>query len=120
MGKKARKKAFEEIQDSMKNKQPIFIISTGSLIGEGFDLPELDTLMLTMPISFKGRVVQYAGRLHRNTPDKSNVMIYDYVDTHLSLTLSMFKKRISTYKKIGYYIKSANPKIIKWAGKKAI
>ena len=102
---------------NIQNNHPIFILSTGALIGEGFDLPELDTLMLTMPISFKGRVVQYAGRLHRNTPEKSNVLIYDYVDSHMSLTLSMFKKRISAYKKIGYDIQSTNPKIIKWIEK---
>jgi superfamily II DNA or RNA helicase len=118
MGKKARTKALTEIQESLANKQSIFILSTGSLIGEGFDLPQLDTLMLTMPISFRGRVVQYAGRLHRQAPNKSDVRIYDYLDILLPLTLSMFKKRLSAYKKIGYEINTTHPKIAKWAEKK--
>ncbi len=61
-----------------------FLLSTGSLIGEGFDLPELCTLVLAMPLSFKGRLVQYAGRLHRESEGKQDVRIYDYVDVILA------------------------------------
>ena len=100
MGKKARRSAIDEINNSISNKQPVYILSTGSLMGEGFDLPELDTLILAMPISFQGRVVQYAGRLHRKSINKSEVMIYDYLDTALGLTISMFKKRVKAYKKM--------------------
>jgi superfamily II DNA or RNA helicase len=119
MSEKSRKKAFEKIQESLNHKKPVFILSTGSLIGEGFDLPELDTLMLAMPISFKGRLVQYAGRLHQNSSNKEDIIIYDYLDTHIGLTISMFKKRVPAYKKMGYEIQSTdNPKINKWAGKR--
>jgi superfamily II DNA or RNA helicase len=110
MGKKARRTAIEEISQSIKNKSPAYILSTGSLIGEGFDLPELDTLVLAMPISFKGRVIQYAGRIHRKNDSKSEVHIYDYIDTSLGLTISMFKKRIKAYKKMGYSFELPNNK----------
>ena len=60
--------------------------------------------ILGMPIAFKGRVVQYAGRLHRKTAGKSNVLIYDYLDKSSGLTISMFRKRIAAYKKMGYRI----------------
>jgi len=94
---------------------PVYILSTGSQIGEGFDLPELDTLILAMPISFKGRVIQYAGRIHRHNDSKSEVHIYDYVDTSLGLTISMFKKRIKAYNKMGYVFDLPNNrKIEQW------
>ena len=106
MGKKARKKALEELQEAIETNVRPYILATGSLIGEGFDLPELDTLVLGMPIAFKGRVVQYAGRLHRKTTGKSNVVIYDYLDKASGLTISMFRKRIAAYKKMGYHIET--------------
>jgi superfamily II DNA or RNA helicase len=81
-----------------------FLLSTGSLIGEGFDLPELCTLVLAMPLSFKGRLVQYAGRLNRESAGKTDVRIYDYVDVNLGLGITMFRKRITTYKKMGYSV----------------
>jgi superfamily II DNA or RNA helicase len=102
MGKKVRKKILVEIQEMLsKNEQP-FILSTGALIGEGFDLPKLSALFLTMPISFKGRLVQYAGRLHRESHGKKEVTIYDYVDSNLGLGISMFRKRVTAYRKMGY------------------
>jgi superfamily II DNA or RNA helicase len=84
--------------------QPVFLLSTGSLIGEGFDLPELCTLILAMPLSFKGRLVQYAGRLHRESEGKTDVRIYDYVDARIGLGITMFRKRLTTYRKMGYAI----------------
>ena len=81
------------------------ILATGSYIGEGFDDPRLDTLFITMPISFKGKVVQYAGRLHRDYPGKKDVQIYDYVDKEVSVLWNMHQKRLKTYKNIGYVIK---------------
>ena len=85
-------------------KQSPFLLSTGSLIGEGFDQPELSTLFLAMPLSFKGRLIQYAGRLHRASSGKSEVIVYDYVDKGLALGISMFRKRLTTYRKMGYTI----------------
>ena len=82
------------------------IIATGKLIGEGFDLARLDTLVMAMPISWKGRVTQYAGRLHREFEGKQEVQIYDYIDVHISMAEKMYSKRLSTYKSVGYKIKA--------------
>lgn len=77
------------------------ILATGPYIGEGFDDPRLDTLFLVMPFSFKGKMVQYAGRLHRHYEGKTEVRIYDYVDP-MPIFEKMFKKRMKAYKAIGY------------------
>lgn len=78
------------------------ILATGSYIGEGFDDPRLDTLFLAMPFSFKGKMVQYAGRLHRHYKGKSEVRIYDYVDSNMTVLQRMYKKRLKAYKALGY------------------
>ena len=83
-------------------RQPYVLLSTASLIGEGFDLPALDTLFLTMPLSFKGRLVQYAGRLHRRHSEKSEVIIYDYLDANHPVTHAMFRRRATAYRQMGY------------------
>jgi len=103
-GKRERNKIMQEIKAMLTTEQCPFLLSTGSLIGEGFDLPELSTLFLAMPLSFKGRLIQYAGRLHRVSFGKSDVIIYDYVDKNLALGISMFRKRLETYRKMGYTI----------------
>ena len=102
MGKKVRKKVLEDIKQCVTTGASLFLIATGSFIGEGFDLPELDTLFLTMPIAFKGRIIQYTGRIHRASPNKNDIVVYDYFDVHLPLTISMFRKRIHAYRKMGY------------------
>jgi superfamily II DNA or RNA helicase len=79
-GKRARSRIMEEVKAMRERGESPFLLSTGSLIGEGFDLPELCTLVLAMPLSFRGRLVQYAGRLHRQSTGKDDVRIYDYVD----------------------------------------
>jgi superfamily II DNA or RNA helicase len=103
-----RAKERREILDNLANA-PLdskkAILATGSYIGEGFDDPRLDTLFITMPISFKGKIVQYAGRLHRDYPGKKDVQIYDYVDKEVSVLWNMYQKRLKTYKNIGYTIK---------------
>jgi len=104
MGKKARREVLEGIQNCVEDKKPFYILSTGSFIGEGFDLPILDTLFLTMPIAFKGKLVQYAGRIHRVYEGKKCVQVYDYFDQKNGMTVSMFKKRVTTYKKMEYSI----------------
>jgi superfamily II DNA or RNA helicase len=101
-GKRARNRIMEEVKAMRERGESPFLLSTGSLIGEGFDLPELCTLVLAMPLSFRGRLVQYAGRLHRESTGKNNVRIYDYVDIHLGLGITMFRKRLATYRKMGY------------------
>lgn len=70
------------------------IVATGRYVGEGFDDARLDTLFLTMPVSWKGTLIQYAGRLHRLHPAKREVRIYDYVDTHVPMLARMFEKRL--------------------------
>jgi len=78
------------------------VLATGRYIGEGFDDARLDTLFLAMPVSWKGTLVQYSGRLHRLHPRKTEVRIFDYVDREVPLLLRMFEKRLRTYRAIGY------------------
>jgi len=85
---------------------PRLVLATGRLIGEGFDDPRLDTLLLAMPIAWKGTVVQYAGRLHRPHPGKSEVRIYDYVDSEVPVLRRMFAKRAKAYRAMDYAIDS--------------
>jgi len=93
---------IEHFQATIKRGGRACLFSTASLIGEGFDLPELDTLFLGMPISFRGRIIQYAGRLHREYLGKSQVQIFDYLDGALPVAKSMFRKRCSGYREMGY------------------
>jgi superfamily II DNA or RNA helicase len=74
-------------------------------VGEVFDMPRLDTLFLTMPISWTGTVQQYAGRLHRLFDGKNEVQIYDYVDVHVSQLEGMHQKCLKSYASIGYKVK---------------
>ena len=85
--------------------EPFALIATGKYVGEGFDMPRLDTLFLAMPISWKGTVQQYAGRLHRLFDGKSEVQIYDYVDIHVAMLEKMYQRRLKGYAAIGYKAK---------------
>ncbi len=87
--------------------QKFILLATSSLIGEGFDLPQLDTLFLAMPLSFKGRLVQYAGRLHRPCEGKRDVLIYDYIEPSNTLTMSMHRKRLTAYRQMGYRVEGS-------------
>ncbi len=100
---KKRQEIMEQLKMFPADKGKI-IIATGSYIGEGFDEPGLDTLFLAMPSSFKGRIVQYTGRLHRQHADKQSIRIYDYVDSGISVLAGMYRKRLKTYKMLGYFI----------------
>ena len=82
--------------------EPLVIVATGQYVGEGFDYPRLDTLFLALPISWKGRLEQYAGRLHRENDGKKDVRIYDYIDIHEPVCDSMYHKRLRGYAAIGY------------------
>lgn len=82
------------------------LVATGRYVGEGFDEPRLDTLFLAMPISWRGTLQQYAGRLHRLFEEKKEVQIYDYVDIHVRTLEKMYRKRISGYAAIGYRAKA--------------
>jgi superfamily II DNA or RNA helicase len=78
------------------------LLATGRHIGEGFDDARLDTLFLALPVSWKGTLVQYAGRLHRSCPGKKEVRIFDYVDEEPTMLARMFEKRLRGYRSIGY------------------
>jgi superfamily II DNA or RNA helicase len=84
----------------------LILVATGQKIGEGFDYPRLDTLMLAVPVSYDGRLEQYVGRLNRDYEGKKDVIVYDYVDSHIRVFEKMYLKRIRTYKKIGFRIAS--------------
>ncbi|WP_458736012.1 TOTE conflict system archaeo-eukaryotic primase domain-containing protein [Zobellella taiwanensis] len=96
MGAKERRKVEAMLPDAQ------VVVATGKYIGEGFDLPRLDTLFLALPIAWKGTLAQYAGRLHREATGKQSVTIYDYVDTGLPMLLRMFHKREKGYLAMGY------------------
>ena len=116
MGKKERKRIFDSIREHISFGSTYCLFATGNLLGEGFDLPELDTMVITMPISFRGRLTQYVGRLHRqNRPEKKEIVVYDYVDTCSGMTISMFKNRLSAYRKLGYSpMYNPEDKIARW------
>ncbi len=97
---KKRKEILEEFKDDSNGHRKA-LLATGAYIGEGFDDSRLDTLFLTMPISFKGKIVQYSGRLHREYHGKSEVRIYDYVDHKVPVLASMYQRRLKTYKAMG-------------------
>ncbi len=88
----------------LPNGTPFIILATGRFIGEGFDEPRLDTLLLTLPISWKGTLQQYAGRLHRRNDGKNAVMVYDYLDPNVPVLQRMYQKRLIGYRSIGYRI----------------
>lgn len=95
----------ERLEQVRKAEASTFaIVATGSYIGEGFDLPSLDTLMLTSPYSWEGVITQYSGRLHRENKGKREVMVYDYVDANIPMLERMYKKRLKAYAKLGYEI----------------
>jgi superfamily II DNA or RNA helicase len=105
MGKKERNKQKELMKTDSPDESRL-IIATGKYIGEGFDDPELDTLFITMPISWKGTLQQYVGRLHRDLANKKEVVVYDYADIDIPVLKRMYEKRLAGYKALGYMIKN--------------
>ncbi len=84
--------------------ESLVIVATDKYIGEGFDYPRLDTLFMAMPISWRGNVQQYVGRLHRNYDGKKEVRAYDYIDLHVPMCNTMYKRRMKGYKASGYNV----------------
>ena len=103
MSRKKRKDAIRRLE-SLAADEPRILLATGKLIGEGFDHPPLDTLVLAMPISWKGTLQQYAGRLHRLEKGKKDIRIYDYVDHQIAPLKRMWNRRCKGYKAMGYEI----------------
>jgi superfamily II DNA or RNA helicase len=104
MGRRRQVAAFDRLEDPSSGKSRRVVLATGRFIGEGFDDPWLDTLFLAMPISWRGTLQQYAGRLHREHAGKHEVRIYDYVDTEVPTLQRMFGKRLRGYRAMGYSI----------------
>ncbi len=108
MGKKQRKN-IQQILDGLSENGSSVIIATGKYLGEGFDNPRLDALFLTLPISWRGTIAQYAGRLHRINDRKKEVLIYDYADLYVPVLARMYGRRIKGYRSIGYEVAEARP-----------
>lgn len=107
IGKESAKLKREKLTTlAATNKTEKFVVvAIGKYVGEGFDFARLDTLFLAMPISWKGKLAQYAGRLHRDYAGKSEVIIYDYVDLNVAMLENMYYRRLTGYKEIGYEIR---------------
>lgn len=89
---------------SVPESEERIILATGRYIGEGFDDPRLDTLFLTMPISWKGTLAQYVGRLHRQHVGKTDVLVVDYVDIAVPVLTRMAARRRAGYRGLGYLL----------------
>jgi superfamily II DNA or RNA helicase len=105
LGKRQRAEIAERIAAIPEGEERV-IIATGRYIGEGFDDARLDTLFLALPISWKGTLQQYAGRLHRLYDRKKTVMVYDYIDSNVPVLMRMYQKRLKGCRAMGYAVKS--------------
>jgi superfamily II DNA or RNA helicase len=103
MGARQKREVARQLASVPETEERV-LLATGRFLGEGFDDARLDTLFLTMPVSWKGTLVQYAGRLHRNHSGKEEVRIYDYVDGKVPLLARMFEKRRRGYAAMGYRV----------------
>ena len=103
MGRKQRRLLAEKLL-AIQDDEPRVIIATGRYLGEGFDDARLDTLFLTLPVSWRGTLAQYAGRLHRLHDLKREVVMYDYADLEIPMLARMYQRRCSGYRAIGYEI----------------
>ena len=103
LGKKQVKAIMEAIQNTAPHEHRI-ILATGKYLGEGFDLPSLDTLFLVFPFSWKGMLVQYTGRLNRSFHGKREVRVYDYVDEREPVLAGMYRKRLKGYRALGFIV----------------
>lgn len=112
LSKKQRTVLITEL-NSLPSDAPRILLATGKLVGEGFDHPPLDTLVLAMPVSWKGTLQQYAGRLHREHAGKTDVRIIDFVDAGYPALLKMWEKRQRGYKAMGYRIVVENDSLFR-------
>ena len=103
MSKKQRGALIAEL-DALAPEVPRVLLATGKLVGEGFNHPPLDTLVLAMPVSWKGTLQQYAGRIHREHANKTDVRVIDFVDTGHPALLRMWDKRQRGYRAMGYRV----------------
>ena len=104
MGAKRRNEFMKRLEE-VPNEEERVLIATGRYVGEGFDDARLDTLFLAMPVSWKGTLTQYVGRLHRLHPGKREVRVHDYLDEAVPMLNRMGAKRIKAYQSLGYTVK---------------
>jgi superfamily II DNA or RNA helicase len=107
MGKRQYRAVMEHINNVPDGANRV-ILATGKYLGEGFDLPCLDTLFLVFPFSWKGTLIQYAGRLNRTWYGKTEIRIYDYVDERVPVLFRMYGRRLKGYTSMGFVIGYAN------------
>jgi superfamily II DNA or RNA helicase len=103
LGKKQVKAVMEAIQNTSPNEHKI-ILATGKYLGEGFDLPSLDTLFLVFPFSWRGTLIQYTGRLNRASGGKKEIRVYDYVDEKVPVLSRMYGRRLKGYRVLGFVV----------------
>jgi len=103
LGKKQVKTIMEAIQNTPSQEHKV-ILATGKYLGEGFDLPSLDTLFLVFPFSWRGMLVQYTGRLNRASHGKKEIRVYDYVDEKVPVLSRMYGRRLKGYKALGFTV----------------
>ena len=103
MGTRQRREIMQRLEDIPETDERV-LIATGRYVGEGFDDARLDTLFLAMPISWKGTLAQYVGRLHRLHAAKREVLVHDYVDAAVPTLRRMSEKRIRGYESLGYTV----------------
>ncbi|MGM9786723.1 MAG: TOTE conflict system archaeo-eukaryotic primase domain-containing protein [Candidatus Cryptobacteroides sp.] len=96
--------AIREQMAAVRADESLVLVAIGQYVGEGFNYPRLDTMLLAMPISFEGNVEQHAGRLNRDYEGKKDAIIFDYIDQHVPTLKRMYYKRLRAYKKIGYEV----------------
>ena len=101
LGKRARDAIVQQIESTPSAEQ-LVVVATGQYLGEGFDCPQLHTLFLAFPVSFKGRLVQYTGRLMRAHAGKTCGHVYDYADTRVPVLRAMHGRRLATYKSLRF------------------
>ena len=115
MSRKHRAMLIAEL-DALPPDSPSILMATGKFVGEGFDHPPLDTMVLAMPVSWRGTLQQYAGRLHREHASKASVRIIGFVDTGDPALMRMWDKRQRGYRAMGYRFAEA-PSTMAWSRK---
>ena len=106
-GKEKEKREVLERLKALPQDEPFIIVATGKYVGEGFDEPRLDTLFLAAPVSWRGTLEQYVGRLHRNYEGKKEVVVYDYADVRSKVLEKMYQSRVKGYAALGYLTRAA-------------
>jgi very-short-patch-repair endonuclease len=116
MGRREARTVMDRLSTIPENEERV-LLATGRYIGEGFDDARLDTLFLTLPVSWHGTIAQYVGRLHRLHHRKREVRVYDYADLNVSMLARMFDRRCRGYEAVGYRIQLPGSAVAGWPAK---